>query len=113
MRILNWKSLSAAQRDQALQRPAQRDAAAVRDAARGIIEAVRREGDAAVLALTEKFDAVRPAALRVTPQEFTDAERALNTVQAAAIERAIDNVRRFHAAQGAAPLRVETAPGVV
>jgi histidinol dehydrogenase len=113
MRILDWKSLSAAQRDQALQRPAQRDAASIRDAARGIIEAVRREGDSAVLALTEKFDAVRPASLQVTPQEFAHAERALNTAQTAAIERAIDNVRRFHAAQGAAPLRVETAPGVV
>jgi histidinol dehydrogenase len=113
MRILDWKSLSAAQRDQALQRPAQRDAASIRDAARDIIEAVRREGDSAVLALTEKFDAVRPASLQVTPQEFADAERALNTAQTAAIERAIDNVRRFHAAQGAPPLRVETAPGVV
>jgi histidinol dehydrogenase len=113
MRILDWKSLSAAQRDQALQRPAQRDVASIRDAARDIIEAVRREGDSAVLALTEKFDAVRPASLQVTQQEFADAERALNTAQTAAIERAIDNVRRFHAAQGAPPLRVETAPGVV
>src|ERR1700728_4589165 len=113
MRILDWKSLSAAQRDQALQRPAQRDAASIRDAARDIIEAVRREGDGAVLAFTEKFDAVRPASLQVTPQEFADAERALNSAQTAAIERAIDNVRRFHTAQGAPPLRVKTARGVV
>jgi histidinol dehydrogenase len=113
MRILEWKSLSAQQRDQALCRPAQRDAAATQDAARGIIEAVRRDGDAAVLALTEKFDAVRPASLRVTAPEFEAAERALNAAQMAAIDRAIANVRRFHAAQGGAPLRVETAPGVV
>jgi histidinol dehydrogenase len=113
MRILEWKSLSAEQRDEALRRPAQRDAAATEKAARGIIEAVRRDGDAAVLALTEKFDAVRPASLRVTPQEFEEAERALNAVQLAAIDRAIANVRRFHAAQGSGPLRVETAPGVV
>ena len=113
MRILDWKSLSAAQRDQALQRPAQRHAAAIKQAAQGIVDAVRREGDAAVLALTEKFDEVRLASMQVTPQEFRDAERALNADQIAAIEHAIANVRRFHAAQGAAPLRVETAPGVV
>ena len=113
MRILEWKSLSAEQRDQALRRPAQRDAAATERAARGIIEAVRRDGDAAVLALTEKFDAVRPASLRVTAQEFAQAERALNGAQLAAIDRAIANVRRFHAAQGGGPVRVETAPGVV
>jgi histidinol dehydrogenase len=113
MRIVDWNSLSPPQRSQILQRPAQRDAAAVRAAAQDIIDAVRRDGDRAVLALTEKFDAVRPAALRVTPQEFAAAERALNALQTAAIERAIANVRRFHAAQMPAALRVETAPGVV
>jgi histidinol dehydrogenase len=113
MRILDWKSLTAAERHEALQRPAQRDAAAVQAGAQGIIDAVRREGDAAVLALTEKFDEVRLASMRVTPQEFDAAERALNADQLAAIECAISNVHRFHAAQGSAPLRVETAPGVV
>src|SRR3979490_2488727 len=113
MRILDWKSLTASERHDALRRPAQRDAASVKEGAQAIIDAVRREGDAAVLALTEKFDEVRLASMRVTPQEFSDAERALNAEQIAAIERAIWNVHRFHAAQGAAPLRVETAPGVV
>ena len=113
MRILDWKSLSAAQRDQALRRPAQRDAESIRQAAQDIVASVRREGDAAVLALTEKFDQVRLASLQVTPREFDVAERALNSVQTAAIERAIENVRRFHDAQGAAPLRVETSPGVL
>jgi histidinol dehydrogenase len=113
MRILDWKSLTASERDGALRRPAQRDAAAIKEAAQGIIDAVRREGDAAVLAMTEKFDEVRLDSLRVSQQEFSEAERALNAGQIGAIERAISNVRRFHAAQGAAPLRVETAPGVV
>jgi histidinol dehydrogenase len=113
MRILDWKSLSATQREHALRRPAQRDAASIKQAAQEIVDSVRREGDAAVLALTEKFDQVRLASLRVTPQEFEVAERALNAVQTAAIERAIENVRRFHEAQSAKPLRVETAPGVV
>jgi len=113
MRILDWKSLTASERRDALQRPAQSNAAQVAAAVQGIVDAVRRDGDAAVLALTEKFDEVRLASMRVTPQEFSDAERALNAGQIAAIERAISTVHRFHAAQGAAPLRVETAPGVV
>src|SRR6266436_6319972 len=113
MRILDWKSLTASERHEALRRPAQRDAAHIAAAAQGIIDTVRRGGDAAVLALTEKFDEVRLASTRVTAQEFSDAERALNAEEIGAIERAISNVRRFHAAQGAPPLRVETAPGVV
>jgi histidinol dehydrogenase len=113
MRILDWKSLTASERHDALRRPAQRDAASISAAAQGIIDTVRRDGDAAVLALTEKFDEVRLASMRVTAQEFSDAERALSAEQIAAIERAISNVHRFHAAQSPAPLRVETEPGVV
>jgi histidinol dehydrogenase len=113
MRILDWKSLSAAQRGDALQRPAQRDASRVTATAYDIIERVRREGDAALLALTEQFDAVRLIRLQVTPEEFEDAAGELNAEQNAAIERAISTVHRFHAAQMPAPLRVETAPGVL
>ena len=113
MRILDWNSSSSAQRREALQRPALKDAAGVNAAARDIIERVRREGDAALLALTQQFDGVRLEALAVTKQEFAAAERALTSDQHGAIDRAIDNVRRFHAAQASPPLRVETAPGVI
>jgi histidinol dehydrogenase len=112
MRILDWKSLSAAQQRDALQRPAQRDAARVTATAQDIIERVRREGDAALLALTEQFDGVRLAELQVTEKEFAEAELKLSAEQKSAIERAISTIHRFHAAQMPAPLRVETAPGV-
>ena len=113
MRVLDWNALSPAQQAQALQRPALRDAPAVAETARRIVEAVRAEGDAALLAFSEQFDGVRPVPLQVTPQEFDAAERALTAAQAAAIDRAIANVRRFHAAQAPRPLRIETSPGVV
>jgi histidinol dehydrogenase len=112
MRVLDWKSLSAVERRDALKRPAQRDAARVSATAQDIIERVRREGDAALLALTEQFDGVRLAELQVTAEEFAAAERELNAEQKTAIERAISTIHRFHAAQMPAPLRVETAPGV-
>jgi histidinol dehydrogenase len=112
MRILDWNSLTAVQRREALDRPAQRDATRVTATARDIIERVRRDGDAAVMALTEELDGVRLEALRVTKQEFEEAERELTAAQTAAIERAIATIHRFHAAQMPAPLRVETAPGV-
>jgi histidinol dehydrogenase len=113
MQILDWKSLTAAQRRQALERPAQRDAADTAAAVRVIIDSVRRDGDAALLALTEKFDGVRLDSLRVTRAEFDAADAALGAAQHAAIERAISTVKKFHAAQASQPLRVETAPGVI
>ena len=113
MRILDWNSSSSTERCAALRRPAQQEAARVHAAARDIIERVRREGDSALLALTQQFDGVRLETLAVTKAEFAAAERALNPQQHAAIERAIDNVRSFHAAQVSPPLRVETSPGVI
>ena len=113
MRILEWNSLSAPQRRAALERPAQRDAEATAAAAREIIAAVRQGGDAALRELTQRFDGVRVEEFLVSRHEFEAADRALSAAQHAAIETAISTVRAFHAAQAAAPLRVETSPGVI
>jgi histidinol dehydrogenase len=113
MQSVNWNSLSAAEQHELLQRPAQRNAAEVMASARGILEQVRRDGDAALLRFTEEFDATRLQDLRVGAAEFRAAAATLSPLQHAALERAIATVTTFHAAQMPAPLRVETAPGVV
>lgn len=96
----------------ALRRPAQRTREDVARQAQAIIAAVRRDGDAALQALTEQFDGVRPEPLAVTSAEFADARATLSTPQHAALERAIDNVQRFHAAQLPQPLSMHTMSGV-
>lgn len=111
--ILNWSSLSAEERRQALRRPVQQGAAAVQERVREIIGDVRARGDAALLELTRRFDGVALSVIEVSTAEFAAAETVLNAEQRQAIDRAIANVRRFHEAQLGAPLRVETAPGVV
>ena len=105
--------MTTAARAAALQRPAARDAKATAAAAQRIIDAVRQDGDAALRDLTERFDGVRLGELAVSPGEFAAAARALSVEQHAAIDKAIGTVHAFHAAQVSAPLRVETAPGVV
>jgi histidinol dehydrogenase len=111
--ILNWPSLSAEERRAALRRPVQQGAAAIQERVREIIGDVRARGDAALLELTRRFDGVALSAIEVSTAEFAVAETALDAEQRQAIDRAIANVRRFHEAQLGAPLRVETAPGVV
>jgi histidinol dehydrogenase len=113
MRILRWSSLTKDERRAVMQRPARRDAARTDAEVRAIVEAVRRGGDGALRDLTRRFDGAEVGALEVSAREFADAERALDPVQHAAIERAIDTVRRFHEAQLTAPIRIETAPGVI
>jgi histidinol dehydrogenase len=113
MRILNWKALTDEERRRTLERPSQRDAAGIANDVRAIVESVRRGGDAALRELTRRFDGAQVDSLAVSPQEFADAERALGAPEHAAIARAIETVRTFHAAQLPAPLEVETAPGVL
>lgn len=113
MHSVEWSVLTALEQRELLRRPAQRNAAEVIEGAQHIIDRVRRDGDAALQELTEKFDGVRLSQSRVEEAEFRAADAALSPTQHAAIERAIETVTAFHAAQMPAALRVETAPGVV
>jgi len=112
MPILKWQSLDAGARRAALARPARHSDPTVSAQVRTIIAEVRRDGDAALRALTSRFDRVDLDELRVSDAEISAALRALTREQHAALERAIDNVHAFHAAQRLAPVALETMPGV-
>lgn len=111
--ILFWSRLTADERRQALRRPAQHAAESMRATIAKIVSEVRVRGDAALLEFTAKFDGARLDSLQVSESEFAAAEASLNTVQRGALQRAIDNVRRFHEAQQRKPITLETSPGVV
>ncbi len=74
-------------------------AAEVAKSVHSIIEHVRSEGDAALLALTERFDKVRPEALRVPRSGVQAAIDELGTETRQVLESTIDSVRRFHLRQ--------------
>ena len=113
LEILDWAALDEGRRVDVLRRPAQRDAAGLLERARLIVDDVRARGDAALHEYTERLDGVRLQSIEVTEAEFAAAETLLTPEQRAALERAIDTVTRFHELQTLAPLRLETAPGVV
>lgn len=113
MKPLLWKNFDTPARAAALQRPALGARPQIARTVARVIAAVRRDGDAALRRFTREFDGVTLPALRVTPDEFVAAERSLTRADRAALRTAWRNLRRFHAAQRAAPLRVETTPGVV
>jgi histidinol dehydrogenase len=112
MQTINWLALDADGKRRALLRPRLESQQDVEALARSIIREVRKDGDAALLRFAERFDRARLQSVQVTPEEFDAAEGALKAKQVAAIETAIDNVRRFHAAQLAAPISMEVMPGV-
>lgn len=110
---LVWKTLSPARRAAALQRPAQAARPQITAAVAGIVDEVRRNGDAALRRLTQKFDGAKLDSLRVSDAEFAAAEKSLSAADRRALRVAYRNLRRFHAAQKAAPVRVETMSGIV
>jgi histidinol dehydrogenase len=112
MRIFDWEALSESDRRAALARPAPEARADISAVALEVIETVRRDGDAALRAYTERFDGARIDDFAVSAAEFAAARSSLTATQTSAIQRAIDNVQRFHEAQLPQPLSLETMPGV-
>ncbi|MEN9527107.1 MAG: hypothetical protein RLY56_1058 [Pseudomonadota bacterium] len=110
--ILDYAALDAAERRRALARPAVTERAELVALVRETVERVRREGDSAVLDYARRFDGGAPESLRVPSADLETALASLAPVERQALERAIENVRRFHAAQLPAPLSLETTPGV-
>ncbi len=112
MRTYRLSELTDAERRELLRRGGVEDQSTT-DSVRAIADDVRRRGDAALLELTERFDRVRLERLRVPSDEIREARRQADRNIVDALEVAIANIRRFHAAQDVATGPVETMPGVV
>ncbi|MGL4269153.1 MAG: histidinol dehydrogenase, partial [Plesiomonas sp.] len=112
MDILNWSRLSTTEQQQALMRPAISAAQDISARVRDIVQQVQQGGDAALLALTERFDRIRPNTLAVTPAEVDAAEARLSREMKAALQNAYRNIAAFHEAQRPSVITVETQPGV-
>ncbi len=78
-----------------LARPAQ-DLSRYRERARSVIEQIKLNGDAALIDLTEKFDGVRLAQIRVSEQDIKAAVGQLGAETKKALVSAARNIRRFH-----------------
>jgi len=89
------------------------DVTAALDAARALIGDVRERGASALLDQAERFDGVRPAAVRVPAAELDAAVGALAPDVRAALESTISRVRAASAAQVPAPRRTVLGDGAI
>lgn len=78
-----------------------------------IIDKVRREGDEALYYYLEKFDKVRPDALRVSEAELDEAISKVEPEFVAVLRRAAENIRTFHREQKNEGFRIEKKNGVI
>ena len=98
----------------ALMRRSEADLSSFEDGARPIIQAVRDEGDAALLRFARTLDHadVAPGGLQVTPAEFDAAFGLVAPEVVEAIRYAIGNIRAFHEVQRPEPMWLkEVRPG--
>jgi histidinol dehydrogenase len=111
--IIDWSSLDATGRREALARPARRSDAQVTDGVRAIFDDVRVRGGAAVTEWSLKLDGAPPRRIAITEQAVSDARNALPPAATRALRIAAENIRIFHqATRPEDSAWVETTPGV-
>ena len=111
--MINWSTLSDAEKTEALSRPAMADSESLRNTVAGILANVTARGDDAVLEYTRKFDCPSLEALQLSTAA-RDALAAQVTAEVQdAIKTAFNNVKQFHEAQYPEDIRLTTTPGVV
>ncbi|MFN8393078.1 MAG: histidinol dehydrogenase [Bacteroidia bacterium] len=94
-----------------LERPAE-PPTTIEPLVRDILEQVRKGGDAALRALSLKFDGAAPDSFQVSDAEIMEGN-AIDEDLKEAIAIAAENIAAFHAAQAEPPRKIETKPGVV
>jgi len=109
----DWSAAAAEERARLLARPQAADSQAFLDSLLAITESVRQRGDAALIELARQHTGAVLESVAVSEEEMASAADRLGDADRAALDAAIANVERFHAAEPRAPIRVETAAGVV
>lgn len=113
MRLIDWSTLDADGRRDALARPSRRTENRVTDVVREILDDVQARGGTAVADWSLKLDGFAPRRVAITPDAIAAARDALPPTATRALRIAADNVRVFHQATRPEDSPwVETTPGV-
>lgn len=111
--IITWQTLNSSEQQQVLSRPAIANNVELSQQVAAIIDAVNTSGDQALLSLTEKFDGIKLATLKVSNEQVQQAVARLSEKRLKAIHTAFNQITAFHSAQKFTDVTVETCPGVV
>jgi len=109
--LIDWQSVSEAERETALRRPPI-PAGDFQQIVATIISRVREDGDLALREFGEKYDGVVLGHLEVTDEEWAGAESRVDAVVLQAMDEAISRITAFHVAGKPTPVSMETAPGL-
>jgi histidinol dehydrogenase len=111
LQTTQWSTLDDDQQRRLLQRPVFENAGLVESVA-AIIRQVRTGGDAALAALTEKFDGRNPRQFTFDGNDLENAAKSVDDDLLQAVADAAGRISSFHEADMPDDCRVETAPGL-
>ena len=111
--MFRWNEENQQAQQAVLTRPAVTVSKEVEAICIDILNAVKTEGDAALLKMAKEFDKRETPRLLVPIEEINQAEQLLSNELKAAIETAYANVKRFHQAQLPKDIKLTTQPGVL
>lgn len=113
--LRRWADIEESDRGRLLSRSGE-NIKDVLDSVADIVEAVRREGDAALAEYSRRFDKIdlSERGVAVTDEELLAADASVSPELRAAIDFSIENVRRFHLAQlEHGPNFLSVRPGII
>ncbi|MCF2916286.1 histidinol dehydrogenase [Pseudoalteromonas sp. Cn5-37] len=111
--MFRWNEENQQAQQAVLTRPAVTASKEVEAICIDILNAVKTQGDAALLKMATEFDKRETPRLLVPVEEINQAEQLLSNELKAAIETAYANVKRFHQAQLPKDIKLTTQPGVL
>ena len=111
--MFRWNEENQQAQQAVLTRPAVTVSKEVEAICIDILNAVKAQGDAALLKMAKEFDKRETPRLLVPVEEINQAEQLLSNELKAAIETAYANVKRFHQAQLPKDIKLTTQPGVL
>lgn len=112
MQILNWQSLSKAERKNALSRSPLVSEDNLEQNVKEIVNTVLALKDAALLSYSQKFDGVSLTELKLSTDDIETACARVNEDIKQAIAQAMANIESFHQAQKFEPISIETQDGI-
>jgi histidinol dehydrogenase len=112
MKPIEWNSLSEAEREATLRRPALETREDQRRRVAEILREVREQGDAALFRLTERLDGVKLESLELGESERQALLSRVEPEAWSALRRAADQIARFHEACLPRAVELEVSPGL-
>lgn len=112
MQTFVWNTQDVAQQRALLARAEQVQSQDLSKAVSEILSQVKRQGDQALIELSQRFDGRAPESLVMNSDQLAEQGARIAPELKQAIDAAIDNLEQFHRAQAFTTVKVETQPGV-